>query len=163
RDILLTLHRTHHYDGRRNRNLDAEALADRRPAVRVHCGESGEPPGAQFPRSHAARRISLERDAVLLDCRRVSGWHAGGAGAGGHMGFVVVAAGGMIWLLPWLSVFPGKGAAQAATGQQAGPPISFGKLLKNRKVVGLFLIRVFSGPLTTFYWVWLPQYLKSER
>lgn len=30
-------------------------------------------------------------------------------------------------------------------------------------MLGLFLIRVFSGPLTTFYWVWLPQYLKSER
>lgn len=82
---------------------------------------------------------------------------------GWHMAFVLIAAGGLVWLLPWLATFPDKRQAQAATGQQGGATIGFGKLLRNRKVVGLFLIRVFSGPLTTFYWVWLPQYLKSER
>ena len=83
--------------------------------------------------------------------------------AGWHMAFVLIAAGGLVWLLPWFALYPDKRQAQAATGQRAGATIGFGKLLKNRKVVGLFLIRVFSGPLTTFYWVWLPQYLKSER
>ncbi len=82
---------------------------------------------------------------------------------GWRMAFVVTAAVGLVWLIPWLLNFPGKSQAQAATGQKAGATISFGKLLKNRKVVGLFLIRVCTGPLTTFYWVWLPQYLKSER
>jgi ACS family hexuronate transporter-like MFS transporter len=81
---------------------------------------------------------------------------------GWRMAFILIAAGGLAWLFPWLAIFPGKRQAQAATGQKAAP-ISFGRLLKNRKVLGLFLIRVFSGPLTTFYWVWLPQYLKSER
>ena len=26
-------------------------------------------------------------------------------------------------------------------------------------MLGLFLIRVFTGPITTFYWTWLPLYL----
>ncbi|PYR71673.1 MAG: hypothetical protein DMF86_25465 [Acidobacteria bacterium] len=30
-------------------------------------------------------------------------------------------------------------------------------------MLGLFLIRVFSGPITTFYWTWLPQYLRTGR
>ncbi len=82
---------------------------------------------------------------------------------GWRMAFVIPSVVGLVWLLPWLANFPGKQESQAATGQKAGATISFSKLLKNRKVVGLFLIRVFTGPLTTFYWVWLPQYLKSER
>ena len=28
-------------------------------------------------------------------------------------------------------------------------------------MLGLFLIRVFTGPITTFYWTWLPLYLRS--
>lgn len=83
--------------------------------------------------------------------------------AGVKMAFVLPAVVGMVWLIPWLAVYPGKQQSQAATGQKAGPSISFAKLLKNRKVVGLFLVRCCSGPLTAFYWVWLPQYLKSER
>ena len=83
--------------------------------------------------------------------------------AGWQMAFILPAAAGLVWLLPWLATFPGKQQQQAATGQKAGATIGFGRLLRNRKVAGLFLIRVFSGPLTTFYWVWLPQYLKSER
>ncbi len=83
--------------------------------------------------------------------------------AGVSMTFVLPAAFGMIWLIPWLAMYPGKQQSHAASGQKAGPTIGFGKLLRNRKVVGLFLIRCCSGPLTTFYWTWLPQYLKSER
>ena len=83
--------------------------------------------------------------------------------AGLQMAFVIPAAVGLLWLIPWLAMYPGKQQSQAATGQKAGPTISFAKLLRNRKVVGLFLVRCCSGPLTTFYWVWLPQYLKSER
>jgi len=30
-------------------------------------------------------------------------------------------------------------------------------------VLGLFLIRAFSGPITTFYWTWLPLYLRQGR
>lgn len=80
-----------------------------------------------------------------------------------QMAFVVTAILGLVWLIPWLATFPDKQQNDAATGQRGAANITFSRLLQNRKVVGLFLIRVFSGPLTTFYWVWLPQYLKSER
>jgi ACS family glucarate transporter-like MFS transporter len=41
--------------------------------------------------------------------------------------------------------------------------VPLGRLLANRKVVGLLLIRALSGPITTFYWTWLPLYLKNGR
>ena len=37
------------------------------------------------------------------------------------------------------------------------------ELIQHHKVLGLFLIRVFTGPITTFYWAWLPLYLRTER
>ena len=45
----------------------------------------------------------------------------------------------------------------------AAPAISLGQLIQNHKVLGLFLIRVFTGPITTFYWTWLPLYLRTGR
>jgi len=35
--------------------------------------------------------------------------------------------------------------------------------IRHHKVRGLFLIRVFTGPITTLYWAWLPLYLRTER
>ena len=53
--------------------------------------------------------------------------------------------------------------ARAARGSGQRIDVAFGELIRNRKVLGLFLIRVFSGPITTFYWFWLPLYLRSGR
>ena len=81
-----------------------------------------------------------------------------------RMAFLLPAAVGLLWLIPWLTLFPEKQAVTAsASGRAAGPHARLVDLIRNRKVVGLFLIRVFSGPITTFYWVWLPLYLRSER
>lgn len=81
---------------------------------------------------------------------------------GYRMAFAATAGVGLLWLIPWLAAFPARHRL-TAVGAKAPAKIGFGRLIRHRKVVGLFLIRVFSGPLTTFYWVWLPQYLKSER
>ena len=40
--------------------------------------------------------------------------------------------------------------------------LSLAEMMTNRKVLGLFLIRVFTGPITTFYWTWLPLYLRTS-
>ena len=40
--------------------------------------------------------------------------------------------------------------------------VSLAEMMTNRKVLGLFLIRVFTGPITTFYWTWLPLYLRTS-
>jgi sugar phosphate permease len=74
---------------------------------------------------------------------------------------------GLIWLLPWFATFPDKQTISAISIKPAGTPataapaLSIGELIVNRKVLGLFLIRVFTGPITTFYWTWLPLYLRS--
>lgn len=88
--------------------------------------------------------------------------------------FIIPAVLGLLWLIPWYSVFPDKETMTASAVTLARPPaaaasagpapaIGLGRLIGNHKVLGLFLIRAFSGPITTFYWTWLPLYLKNGR
>ena len=49
-----------------------------------------------------------------------------------------------------------------ATDRGAGSSASRSSC-RTSKVLGLFLIRVFTGPITTFYWTWLPLYLRTGR
>jgi ACS family hexuronate transporter-like MFS transporter len=83
---------------------------------------------------------------------------------GWRLAFLIPAVIGLLWLMPWLAYFPE--ANTGPSGQAAAiavRSIGFGKLIRNRKVLGLFLIRVFSGPITTLYWFWLPLYLRTGR
>ena len=93
-----------------------------------------------------------------------------------QMGFVIPAALGLLWLIPWLAIFPDKATMTAialkpsqTAPQGSGQPasgaadVSLGTLFRNHQVLGLLLIRVFSGPITTFYWTWLPLYLRNGR
>ena len=83
---------------------------------------------------------------------------------GWRLAFLVPAVVGLLWLIPWLTCFPrAAGAADGVAAASAGERIGFGQLIRNRKVLGLFLIRVFSGPITTLYWFWLPLYLRTGR
>lgn len=88
---------------------------------------------------------------------------------GWRMAFVIPSLVGLLWLLPWLATFPDKERLAAAAVKPAGasagpgPAITLGQLVRNHKVLGLFLIRVFTGPITTFYWTWLPLYLRTGR
>jgi MFS transporter, ACS family, aldohexuronate transporter len=84
--------------------------------------------------------------------------------------FIIPPALGLLWLMPWFAVFPDKARMAAiaikpaaAAAPAAASDVSLGRLMGNRKVLGLFLIRAFSGPITTFYWTWLPLYLKNGR
>lgn len=84
--------------------------------------------------------------------------------------FIIPPALGLLWLIPWLAIFPDKQTMAAIAIKPAGATtaapsetISLGRLMSNHKVLGLFLIRAFSGPITTFYWTWLPLYLRNGR
>ena len=86
--------------------------------------------------------------------------------------FIIPAVLGLVWLIPWLAVFPDKQtmsaiaikpASAGSPAAAAMPDVSLWRLIANHKVLGLFLIRAFSGPITTFYWTWLPLYLRSGR
>jgi sugar phosphate permease len=88
---------------------------------------------------------------------------------GWRMAFLIPSVAGLIWLIPWLTTFPDKrtmtatAIKPAGSAAPAGPAVTVGQLLRNHKVLGLFLIRVFTGPITTFYWTWLPLYLRTGR
>jgi MFS transporter, ACS family, hexuronate transporter len=93
---------------------------------------------------------------------------------GWQAGFLLPSAVGLLWVIPWLKTYwePWKhprlsqterAQATQATAAQTGiaPPIS--TLLGIRAVWGVILMRAFGGPVTHFYWYWLPEYLKRER
>lgn len=82
---------------------------------------------------------------------------------GPRMAFLLPAAVGLVWLIPWLALYPASGARPGGSAGGSPVPVRFASLLANRKVLGLFLIRVFSGPITTLYWFWLPLYLRTGR
>jgi ACS family hexuronate transporter-like MFS transporter len=83
--------------------------------------------------------------------------------AGWRMAFIVPAVVGLLWLVPWLTLFPRTHGGTSPGAAGAAPAVGLADLILNRKVLGLFLIRVFSGPITTFYWAWLPLYLRTGR
>ena len=88
---------------------------------------------------------------------------------GWRMAFVIPGLVGLIWLLPWFMTFPDKQTISAVSlrpvgtpASASGPPLSIGEMITNRHVLGLLLLRVFTGPITTFYWTWLPLYLRTS-
>jgi MFS family permease len=89
---------------------------------------------------------------------------------GWRLAFVIPAIAAMIWIPIWLRAFPDKEtfaaiAIKPKTGAPAATAAEYplSRLIANQKVAGLFLIRVFTGPITTFYWTWLPLYLRTGR
>lgn len=77
---------------------------------------------------------------------------------------------GLIWLVPWLLLFPRgtKRLTQSVAADVAGLAASriripVNKLLARREVLGLLIFRAAAGPLTSFYWYWLPEYLRHGR
>jgi MFS transporter, ACS family, hexuronate transporter len=81
---------------------------------------------------------------------------------GWRMAFILPSMLGLIWLIPWLAIYP-KERAEYKKETAAAPGAGLAALIRNRKVVGLFLLRMFSGPLVSFYWYWLPEYLRTGR
>ena len=69
---------------------------------------------------------------------------------------------GLIWLLPWFMACR-PGSHRRAAPLPAREEISLRALFQLRPVWGVILMRVFTGPLTTFYWFWLPLYLVRGR
>jgi ACS family hexuronate transporter-like MFS transporter len=76
---------------------------------------------------------------------------------------------GLLWLMPWVALFPGEKLALTDTtsiGVREGLPrqlVPVTKLIRNRQVLGIMLFRAMTGPLTSFYWYWLPEYLRHGR
>lgn len=80
---------------------------------------------------------------------------------GWRAAFLLPSTLGFFWLYPWLKLYRVRPPAGAPTGTPTAP--STGALLKLRKTWGVVLLRAFGGPITQFYWYWLPLYLVRGR
>jgi ACS family hexuronate transporter-like MFS transporter len=69
---------------------------------------------------------------------------------------------GLFWIYPWFMTYqPPQPTRQArAAGQQNGPTVR--ALLQRRQTWGVVLMRTFSGPISQFYWYWLPLCLVRD-
>jgi MFS transporter, ACS family, hexuronate transporter len=75
---------------------------------------------------------------------------------------------GLVWLIPWLRFFPRRLenlriSAPVPEALQATNAPNLKRLIHQRQVVGLMIFRALTGPLTSFYWYWLPEYLRHGR
>lgn len=82
------------------------------------------------------------------------------AGVGWRMFFVVLGAGGMIWLIPWFIWMP-RGEAMRARKSTGGPTV--GRILEQRSAWGTFLGHFCGNYFWYFLLTWLPTYLVNER
>ena len=73
---------------------------------------------------------------------------------------------GMLWVLPWLMIYrpspTHETARETARPDGAGKP-SLRDLLKLRKTWGMIALRSTGGPVSQFYWYWLPLYFVRGR
>ncbi len=95
--------------------------------------------------------------------------------------FIFPSAVGLLWLIPWLLLYwepwrhprlrsvvsrplePSPSPATEGGIAQSTAQPSIRALLCLAPVWGVVLMRAFGGPVTHFYWYWLPEYLKRER
>jgi ACS family hexuronate transporter-like MFS transporter len=76
--------------------------------------------------------------------------------------FLIASSSGFLWLLLWRALYPPALDAPASAACDSGH-ISIRRLLGLRQTWGLILTRSLTGPLSHFYWFWLPEYLSSAR
>lgn len=69
---------------------------------------------------------------------------------------------GLIWILPWLRTYRTE-ARSTGSPALGGGEVTVCDLLRPRQAWGVILMRSFTGPLTQFYWYWLPLYLVRGR
>jgi ACS family hexuronate transporter-like MFS transporter len=91
---------------------------------------------------------------------------------GWRAAFVLPGALGLLWLAGWLTIYrlpqeyPGitqKERDALDPTNPGAPPLRWGALLGNRKVLALVLSRLISDPVWYLYQFWIPVYLKQER
>jgi ACS family hexuronate transporter-like MFS transporter len=78
--------------------------------------------------------------------------------------FVVVSSTGLVWVVVWRFIYPRSLDQQVADENRVtAAGASVRALLKHRQTWGLILLRSLTGPLSQFYWFWLPEYLGTAR
>jgi ACS family hexuronate transporter-like MFS transporter len=84
--------------------------------------------------------------------------------------FMVASSSGFLWMLAWRMVYPKDLDRQDLDSEPPGSgaeieenDVPLIQILKYRQTWGLILLRSLTGPLSQFYWLWLPEYLSSAR
>jgi ACS family D-galactonate transporter-like MFS transporter len=80
---------------------------------------------------------------------------------GWRMLFIVLGAGGLLWVLPWLRVMPRYG--RRVSGGDAAPLPSIANLLRVKSAWGTFLGHFCGNYFLYFQLTWLPIYLVREE
>lgn len=83
---------------------------------------------------------------------------------GWRVAFLVPAGLGAIWALCWRRIYriPAADERVGQDGVEAGYLASF-DLLRRRQTWGLMLCRFLAGPVSQFFWYWMPDYLYNLR
>jgi ACS family hexuronate transporter-like MFS transporter len=79
--------------------------------------------------------------------------------------FFIPSLAGLVWIPVWLRTSRSAGRLRVPKqpGAAAGEKITVRRLLRLRQTWGVILMRAFSGPLSQFYWYWLPLYFVRGR
>jgi ACS family hexuronate transporter-like MFS transporter len=91
--------------------------------------------------------------------------------------FLLTGSLGFLWAVAWALVYRSPDGSKfqvpGSRPPQAGSPnlelettnleLGLGRLFRIRQTWGVFLVRALAGPVSQFYWYWLPEYLKRER
>lgn len=83
---------------------------------------------------------------------------------GWHIAFLLPGLLGVFWIVPWFRIYgPQVSTAGVARTDQPEGDANVRTLLKRRETWGVVFMRTFSGPVSQFYWYWLPLYLVNGR
>jgi ACS family hexuronate transporter-like MFS transporter len=80
---------------------------------------------------------------------------------GWRAAFVIPGLVGMLWVAPWFAICRKSSAAGATSG--GALPARFVDLLRLRQTWAAVAVRATTGPLSQFFWYWLPLYLVRGR
>ncbi len=81
-----------------------------------------------------------------------------------RMAFMVASSTGFVWIVVWRLVYPKElDSAEERFGPAVNRDLPVRHLLKFRQTWGLIFLRSLTGPLSHFYWFWLPEYLSDAR
>jgi MFS family permease len=117
---------------------------------------------AQLPQEHRGRANSLIDVGTKLG--PAIGAYVGGillVHLGWRMLFIVLGAGGLLWVLPWIRLMPRVGRAVKVEGAEALPSIA--KLLRMKCAWGAFFGHFCGNYFFYFLLAWLPNYLVVEQ
>ncbi len=90
---------------------------------------------------------------------------------GWQAAFLVPSTLGFLWVSAWLAMYrspintdePPVLPDQPARNVSPTETLGLGRLFQLRQTWGVLVVRGLAGPVSQFYWYWLPEYLKRER